>query len=119
MIDNDFSYKYLHIVKFYADKQLTDLKVNIYEDQIIRNLTGKGLIDAEVLFRMLINEVKQHNKLIETKRTLLRNLRYDKDWLKSKLLHGLKIPHAKIKDTIKQFPELDHYDLYHKSILQN
>lgn len=61
---------------------------------------------------MIVKEVEAHNAALKTKETLLRNLRYSRKWLSSKLFHGLNIPYRKIDEYIAASPEADYYEIY-------
>lgn len=81
-----------------------------------RLLKGPDLEDARCLLRMIVKEVEAHNEALKTKETLLRNLRYSRTWLSSKLFSGMNIPYRKIDEYIAANPEADYYAIYLKMI---
>jgi len=63
-----------------------------------------------------VNMQAKNNAALKTKETLLRNLRYSRNWLSSKLFSGLNIPYRKIDELIAANPDADYYAIYLKLI---
>ncbi len=110
------NYREFMIARSYAKNKLSNQLVHINEEDIKKELVGKGLEDAQVLFKMMIKEVKAYNSNITKKITLLDNLKHTKDWCNSKLFHGLDIPFKNINRVVKDSPNEDWYDLYKKIV---
>jgi len=81
------------IAKCYASDELSKRRAFFDANYSMERLKGPDLEDARCLLRMIVKEVEAHNAALKTKETLLRNLRYSRTWLSSKLFSGLNIPY--------------------------
>jgi len=76
-------------------------------------LRDKELSDARVLLKMIFKEVDSHNSKIKSKLTLLENMNYKRDWIKSKAFNEVGyIPIKQIDKLIDDNPDKDYYDIY-------
>lgn len=108
-------YMEFYIAKAFAGDRLREKIVTIRDEKtLMHDLESAGLKDSQVLYRMMLKEVKEHNSNLLKKRTLLDNLNYQKNnWRQSKLFSGLTIPWKAITKIVKDNPESNApYDLY-------
>jgi hypothetical protein len=76
-------------------------------------LRDKDFSDARVLLKMIFKEVDSHNSKIKSKLTLLENMNYKRDWLKSKVFNEVSsIPIKQIDKLIEDNPDKDYYEIY-------
>ena len=107
--------KHFQVVKYWAGEQLGKRKAYVSEDHFRRlfdELKDQELLDARCLFRMIVKEVDQHNTRIATKTTLLRNLKFARNWNESKVFAGISIPNQLIDKLIEKHPDKDDYQLF-------
>lgn len=107
--------KQFQIVKYWAGEQLGQRKAYVTDDQFRRlldELKDHELSDARCLFRMIVNQVEEHNSKISTKMTLLRNLKFTRNWNSSKIFSGMIIPTASINRLIEKYPTQEDYQIF-------
>ena len=107
--------KQFQIVKYWAGEQLSKRKAYVSEDhfrRLLDELKDQELSDARCLFRMIVKEVDQHNTKIATKITLLRNLKFVRNWSSSKVFAGMSIPNRAIDNLIEKYPDKDDYQIF-------
>lgn len=104
------------VAKCLAAAELSNRRAFFDMNYSMERLKGPDLEDARCLLRMIVKEVEAHNAALRTKETLLRNLRYSKTSLSSKLFSGLNIPYRKIDEFIAANPDEDYYEIYKKMI---
>lgn len=104
------------VAKCLASDELNNRRAYFDADYNLQRLKGPDLEDARCLLRMIVKEVEAHNAALKTKESLLRNLRYSRTWMTSKLFSGLNIPYRKIDELITANPEADYYAIYKKMI---
>ncbi len=102
------------VIKSWANHKLYEQKAIILDEKRFSDqLNKKGLYDAQVLFKLLVKEVNNHNAKINKKQTLLENLRWKGiDTFRSKVFSGLSLPLRTIDKLIKENPDKDSYDIY-------
>lgn len=114
MTNEEKQRKQFQIVKYWAGEQLSKRKAYVSEDQFRRlldELKDPELSDARCLFRMMVKEVDQHNAKIATKMTLLKNLKFSRNWDSSKVFSGMSIPFQAINNLIDKYPDKDDYQI--------
>lgn len=107
--------KQFQIVKYWAAEQLGQRKAYVTEDhfrRLLDELKDHELSDARCLFRMIVNQVEEHNSKISTKMTLLRNLKFTRTWNSSKIFSGMIIPTASINRLIEKYPTQEDYQIF-------
>lgn len=106
--------KKFQIAKYWADNKLSEQKAYIFDEKRIwKQLNRKGLGDAQVLFKMMLKEINNHNAKIQKKKTLLDNLRWKGiNTFRSKVFSGLSLPLKTIDKLIKENPDKDSYEIY-------
>lgn len=104
-------------VRFWVAKYLVKDKLNNrrgyfdYQSALDR-LRDPDLDDARCLVRMIKKEVDAHNAAINTKLTLVDNLRYTSKWRDSKFFSGKDIPWKQIDKLIEEHPDWDYFKIY-------
>jgi len=56
--------------------------------------------------------VEEHNSKISTKMTLLRNLKFTRNWNSSKIFSGMIIPTASINRLIEKYQTQEDYQIF-------
>jgi len=105
------------VVKQWADDELWKRRTPFTETgylytELINQLNDRELSDAKCLARILLKECESHNAKIATKRTILKNLRFSKNWMSSKVFSGMNLPLRAIDKLISENPEMSHYEIY-------
>ena len=110
----NFEIKRFDVAKSWANRKLSEQKAIIWDEKRLwQQLNRTGLDDAQVLFRMMLKEVSNHNAKIQKKQTLLDNLRYKGiSTFKSKVFSGLSVPLRTIDKLIKENPDKDSYEIF-------
>lgn len=103
-------------VRFWVAKSLAKDKLSnrrgYFDDQhVLDRLRDPDLEDARCLVRMIKKEVAAHNAAIETKRSMIENLRYKQGWRDSKLFPK-DIPWRQIDKLIDEHPDWDYFKIY-------
>ena len=104
--------KKFQIIKYWVDNELSNRKCFIDEEYFFRSCKNPELSDARVLFRLIKKEVEELNSKIESRRTLLKNMRYKSKYLGSNVFNGLKIPEMKIENLMKENLDKNSYEVY-------
>ena len=105
-------YRIFQVVKYWADNALAGQKCYLDDEAFFRRCNHPDLSDARCLYRMIIKEVEAHNAKIQSKRTLLNNMKYKPKYLASNVFSGLKVPISEIERYIVANPEKSSYDCY-------
>jgi hypothetical protein len=105
------------VVKQCADDELYQRRTLFIEDgylypEVMKQLMGKELSDARALLRILLKECESHNAKIATKRTILKNLRFSKNWMSSKVFSDLILPFRAIDKLIAENSDKSWYEIY-------
>ena len=105
------------VVKQFADDELYKRRTPFIETgylytELMTQLNDRELNDARCLARMVLKECDAHNANIERKRTILKNLRFQKNWMSSKVFSGMNIPYRAIDKLIAENPDKGWYDIY-------
>ena len=99
-------------VKYWADNNLSNQKCYLDQEEFFRRCIHPDLSDARCLYRMILKEVEAHNSKIETRRTLLNNMRYKSAYLSSSVFKGMDIPLKKLDSLITDNPDKNPYECY-------
>lgn len=99
-------------VKCWTDSALSNQKCYLDEVEFYRRINHPDLSDARCLYRMIIKEVESHNSKIQSKRTLLDNMRYKVRYLSSSIFSGLKVPVKELEKLIVDNPDKSPYECY-------
>lgn len=105
-------YRVFQAIKYWTDLQLLDQKCYLDESYFYEKCKHPDLSDARCLFRMILKEVENHNSKIQSKRTLLTNLKYKPKYLSSSIFAGLKVPVKEIEKLIDANPDKSPYECY-------
>lgn len=100
------------VVKWFAKHYYSEKKVHYYKEELLRNTSGTGLEDANCLIRMAFKEIDEHNSKLNTKISLLENLKYSPKYLQSSLFSGISIPFRKIETLIDENPDKQTYEIF-------
>lgn len=112
MLSNEEEEKKFQIIKYWVDNELSNKKCFIDEAYFFRACKNPELSNSKVLFGYIKKDVEELNSKIESRRTLLKNMRYKSKYLSSNVFNGLKIPEMKIENLMKENPTKNSYEIY-------
>ena len=104
--------KKFQIIKYWVDNELSNRKCFIDEDYFFRCCKSPELSVSRVLFSLIKEDFEKLNSKIESRRTLLKNMRYKSKYLASNVFNGLKIPEMKIENLMKENSDKNSYEIY-------
>lgn len=114
-MNEKFEVKTLCVVKYVGQYLLSQQHVSCTVcTGILVNLTSAKRENEATLVGFVIDEIERGNAKIQAKKTLLSNLKYNRNWQESKLFNGLNIDYNYIRRLVKENPQSEVYDLYLK-----
>lgn len=109
---DEIDYRVFQAVKSWTKKELSNQKCYLDEEEFFKRCSHPDLSDARCLYRVILKEVESHNSRIQTKLTLLENLKHKPKYLSSGVFKGLTVPINELKKLIVDNPGASPYECY-------